>query len=106
MKKANEKTVNPDKFRSEQPLQTQFLSNVVFPIGKQTMIGKSEVKKEGIHKGKTMLRFSHESGVSFSMGMGDFRIACEKAGVSGCDSEGNILDVVSEKTAQVYTIAN
>jgi hypothetical protein len=92
---------------NEQPIQTQFLSNVTFGIGKQTCVGSSLIKKaDSIHKGKTMLRFQHESGVSFSMGAGDFRIACEKAGISGIDNKGNVLDVVSEKTAQVYTIAN
>lgn len=103
MKKANEKsvqtiTVNPEKFKTEQPLQTQFLSAVNFGAGKQTLVGTSEVKKEGsIHKGKTMLRFQHETGISFSMGMGDYRIACEKAGISGCDAKGNIKDVTSSK---------
>jgi hypothetical protein len=97
--------VEKTKFDSEAPISSQFLSDVQFPLGKQTFKGSSTVKKDGANKGKTLLRFEHESGVNFSMGMGDFRIACTKAGVNGCDQEGNILDVNSEKVSgSGYTV--
>ena len=86
-------------WENEAPISSQFLSDVQFPMGNQTCTGSSQVKKEGANKGKTLLRFSHESGVNFSMGLGDFRVACEKAGVKGYDGKGNILDVNSEKVA-------
>jgi len=84
-------------WETEQPIGSQFLSDVTFSIGKQTCVGSSKVRKEGANKGKTLLRFSHEQGVNFSVGLGDYRLTCERAGISGCDSNGNILDVVSEK---------
>jgi hypothetical protein len=84
-------------WENEQPIGSQFLSDVNFSIGKQTCVGASKVRKKGANQGKTLLRFNHEQGVLFSIGLGDYRIVCERAGVSGCDSNGNILDVVSEK---------
>jgi hypothetical protein len=100
--------ISKEKWNSEQAIASQFLtSDLAFAIGKQTCVGSSEVKKEGVNKGKTLLRFAHASGVTISMGLGDYRVACEKAGVSGIDEEGNIIDQNSEKQAGgQYTIVS
>ena len=90
---------------NEAPIMSDFVNNSNFPLGKQTHKGSSKVQKEGSdHKGKTILRFMHSSGTGFKMGAGDYRLACEKAGVSGIDAEGNILDVNSECVNGKYTI--
>lgn len=92
--------VEKNKFDNEAPIASQFLtSDLAFAIGKQTCVGMSTVKKDGVNKGKTLLRFAHSSGVTISMGMGDYRECCKLAGVNAIDEAGNILDVNSEKQA-------
>jgi len=98
--------IDKKTWETEQPIGSAFLSNCPdFEIGKQTCVGSSKVTKKGENEGKTMLRFTHENGIPFSMGMGNYKAFCDVAKVSGCDSKGNILDVNSQKISGTYSIA-
>ena len=80
----------------ESPIGSQFVSNCNFVAGSHECVGQSTVKKAGNNKGKTLLRFQHESSTNFSMGCGDYRVACEAVGADAFDGTGNVLPQTSE----------
>ena len=102
----NKVTVNVDNYKTEDSMKSAFLSDISFEAGVQTPIRASKITSDANgNKGKTLLTFKHSKAKrTFTMSLGEYRDACEDAGISGIDGAGNVLELNSSNLNKKYEI--
>lgn len=98
--------VSVEEYKNEASMRSAFLSDIEFEAGTQTPIRSSKITSDvNGNKGKTLLTFKHsKSKRSFTMSLGEYRDACEEAGIVGIDGEGNVLEMNSVNLNKKYQI--